>query len=97
MWIINLFNINQKLDTIITLLKDIQGKEVRIMADLTALTAQVKANTDVEASAVLLIQGLAAQIGAAGTDPVALQGLQDQLKASADTLAAAVVANTPKA
>ena len=64
------------------------------MADLTALTAQVQANSDVEASAVLLIQGLADQIAAAGTDPAALQALQDQLKASADSLAAAVAANT---
>ena len=65
------------------------------MADLTALTAQVANNTTVEASAVTLIQGLAAQIGAAGTDPVALQALQDQLNTSATALAAAVAANTP--
>ena len=64
------------------------------MVDLAGLTAQVKANTDAEASAILLIQGLADQIAAAGTDPVALQALQDQLKASADALAAAVIANT---
>ena len=84
----------RKLDTIIEILDTIRGKEDIVMADLTALTAQVQANTDVEASAVLLIQGLADQIAAAGTDPVALQTLQDQLKASADSLAAAVAANT---
>lgn len=85
----------KKLDEVITILNKIQGKEDKIMADLTALTAQVKANTDLEASAIALIQGLAAQIAAAGTDPVALASLTDQLKASADALAAAVVANTP--
>jgi hypothetical protein len=90
-----LHEINEKLDYIMLALKVVWRKEVEIMADLTGLTAQVKANTDAEASAVLLIQGLAAQITAAGTDPVALQKLSDDLKASADALAAAVVANTP--
>ena len=90
-------HISRKLDKIQQMLDDIEGKEDIIMADLTALTAQVKANTDAEASAVLLIQGLVAQIAAAGTDPVALKALQDNLKASADALAAAVVANTPAA
>jgi hypothetical protein len=67
------------------------------MADLTALTAQVAQNTSVEASAVTLIQGLAAQITAAGTDPVALATLTSQLNASAAALSAAITANTPAA
>jgi hypothetical protein len=66
-------------------------------ADLTALTAQVTANTQVEASAVLLIQGLAAQITALQNDPVALAALATQLNTSATALAAAVAANTPAA
>lgn len=65
-------------------------------ADLTVLSAQVQANTDVEASAVQLIEGLAAQIASLKNDPVALQALADKLKASSDALAAAVVANTPQ-
>lgn len=72
-----------------------QGKT--IMADLTALTAQVAQNTSVEASAVTLIQGLAAQLAAAGTDPAALAALQSQLNTSATALAAAITANTPAA
>lgn len=76
------------LNTLIT-----EGKT--IMADLTALTAQVAQNTTVEQSAVTLIQGLAAQIAAAGTDPVALAALVSQLNSSATALAAAVTANTP--
>lgn len=67
------------------------------MAQLDDLEAQVKANTDVEASAVTLIQGLAAKIAAAGTDPAKLTALQNELKSSADSLAAAVSANTPSA
>ena len=70
-------------------------KEGTIMAQLDTLEAQVKANTDVEASAVTLIQGIAAALEAAKTDPVKVQALADALKASADNLSAAIVANTP--
>ncbi len=67
------------------------------MADLSGLTAQVTANTDVEASAVTLLNGLAAQIAQLKTDPAALQALSDQLKASATSLSEAITANTPAA
>ncbi len=65
------------------------------MADLTALTNQVKANTDAEASAVTLLNQLSVLIKQNATDPVAIAALADQLKTSATTLAAAIVANTP--
>jgi hypothetical protein len=67
------------------------------MATLVELEAQVDANTTVEGSALLLIQGIAKQLAdliAAGADPVKLQALADKLKTSADALAAAVAANT---
>ena len=67
------------------------------MADLTALTAQVAATTTVEQSAITLIQGLAAQIAAAGTDPAALAALTTSLNTSATALSAAITANTPAA
>ena len=79
------------------LLNQILRKEETIMADLTALTAQVTANTDVEASAVVLIQQIAAQLLAASGNQAAVDALAAQLKSSADALAAAVVANTPAA
>lgn len=66
-------------------------------AELDALTTEVKKNTDTEESAVVLINGIAARIAAAGTDPVALSALTTSLGTSADSLAAAVVANTPAA
>jgi hypothetical protein len=78
-------------------LESIGRKVEQIMADLTALAAQVKTNTDAEASAVTLLATLSADIAAIKNDPVAIQALSDQLKASAATLAAAVVANTPAA
>ena len=66
----------------------------KIMADLSGLTAQVTENAEVEASAITLITGLATQIESLKSDPVALQALADRLNGSADSLAAAVAANT---
>jgi hypothetical protein len=87
----------RKLDQILGIVKDIQRKEEAMSKELDALTLQVQANTDAEQSAIVLLKGLADQIAAAKTDPVALQALSDTLKASADNLAEAVVANTPAA
>lgn len=71
--------------------------ETKMSAEFDALTAQVHATRDIAASAVTLINGIADRIAAAGTDPVALQALTDELRASDDALAAAVQANTPVA
>ena len=67
------------------------------MNELQALQAQVAQNVTVEQSAVTLIQGLAAQIAAAGTDPAKLTELTNNLNAPATALAAAITANTPAA
>jgi hypothetical protein len=71
---------------------------------LDDLAAQVKVNTDVEESAVLLINGIAARIQAAvdkalagGATAEQLAPLTDEiaaLKKGSDDLAAAVAANT---
>ncbi len=87
--------IEAKLDLVLFSLANLIRKEDEVMADLTALTAQVQENTDVEASAIQLLNNLAALIQQNATDPVALQALADQLNGSADALAAAIVANTP--
>jgi hypothetical protein len=86
-----------KLDAILAQLALILNQESTMSAELDSLTAQVKANTDVEASALALINGIAARITAAGTDPAALAALTASLKSSDDDLAAAVLANTPAA
>jgi hypothetical protein len=62
---------------------------------LDALTAEVTRNTEVDAGAIALINGLAAKIVELKNDPVALQALADSMKGSSDALAAAVTANTP--
>ncbi len=85
-----LARIERKIDAIFTL-------EKQEMADLATLQAEVERNTQVEQSALTLIQGLRDQIVAAGTDPVKLKAITDQLTANDDALAAAVAANTPAA
>ena len=86
---------DSRLDQILAQLRAMQAQETTIMKELDDLTTQVQANTDVEASAVTLIQGIAQQLADAGTDPAKLQALQTQLQTSAEALAAAVTANTP--
>lgn len=65
------------------------------MSALDDLAKQVQANTDVNASAVQLIQGLASQLIAAAANPSQIMVLASNLKNSADALASAIVANTP--
>lgn len=77
------------------------------MAVLDDLAAQVQATLDVEDSAIVLLNGVAARIQAAvdaalagGATAAQLAPVQDEvtaLKAKTDALAAAVVANTPAA
>jgi len=66
----------------------------KMSKQLDDLTTEVTNATTVEQSAITLIQGLAAQLAAAGTDPAKLQALHDELVASDAALAAAVSANT---
>jgi len=72
-------------------------KEEAIMADLTSLEAEVARNTEVDQSAVTLLQGLATQLEAVKTDPAKVQALANSLRSSSDALAAAVAANTSAA
>lgn len=70
------------------------------MADFTGVKAEVTRLTDVVASAVALINGIADKIAAAvaandAGDNTELTGLADSVRAQADGLAAAVAANTP--
>jgi hypothetical protein len=88
----SLDKLSSKIDQLLAQFSSFQGV---IMADLTALTTQVKANTDTEASAVLLLGKLSDLIKQNASDPVAIAALADQLAASKDALAAAIVANTP--
>lgn len=72
-------------------------RERILMDELATLTASVARNGDVEASAITLLQGLSAQITANAGNPAKLAELAASLTTQADSLAAAVVANTPAA
>lgn len=94
-----------RLDEILRRVKLIQRGDTEIMGQLDALVAQVTQNESVEASAVLLINGIAAKITAAvnaasslsSADAATLLALPATLSTSATALAAAVAANTPAA
>jgi len=75
--------------------RDLAQMENRIMAALDDLTAEVEENTSVVASAVTLLKGLKEKLDAAGTDPVKLKALSNQLDTQNKALAEAVAANTP--
>lgn len=71
-----------------------QGQE-NMTAQLAALQAQVTQTDTVIASAITLIQGIAAQLEAIKDDPAAIAALAADLHTQTDALAAAVAANTP--
>lgn len=91
----DLQRLDEKLDQVIWLQTVALRLEIKMANELDALTAQVAANTTVSASALALINGIAARITAAGVDPAKLAALTASLKTDDDALAAAVVANTP--
>lgn len=73
------------------------NKLQKIMADLTTLETEVQENSSVIGSAITLLNGLKAQLDAAGTDAEKLKALSDQLDSQSNALASAVAANTPAA
>jgi hypothetical protein len=83
-----------KLNEILENLSSQNTKIDKIMALLDQLTADVAAETTVDASVETLLTNLIAEIKAAGTDPVALKALTDQMEANATALSAAVTAGT---
>lgn len=96
---LDLSDIHEKLDQILAnqaALLAIQTVALgSIMADLTAITAEVTETGDAVDSAVLLLDRLADLVEQAGTDEVALQAIVADLRSSKEDLAAAVVRNTP--
>jgi prophage DNA circulation protein len=90
-----LSRIEHKVDRLLAGLQTVETEMTAIDDAVAALTTQVQANTDAESSAITLIQGLATQIASLASDPAAITALAAKLKTSADSLAAAVMANTP--
>lgn len=90
-------NDDPRIDQILTAINRLAIEERYTMADLSELTAQVTANTDVVGSAIAMISGLADKLEAASTDPAAVQDLANTLRTNNQALADAVAANTPVA
>jgi len=67
------------------------------MATLAELATKVSRNTEVDQSAIVLLQGIKAALDAAilSGNPAEIQRLADELGTSTEALAAAVTANTP--
>lgn len=65
--------------------------------DLSRLTAAVARDTTVNESAITLMTNLSTLLREAAGDEAAVNALADQLDAAQQTLADAVVANTPAA
>lgn len=88
--------INDKLDSIL-------AKENAMAVSLDALKASVAKLETAEAATKALLTGLTQKIqdlinaSQNTVDPVALQAIVDQVNADADSLSAAVAANTPAA
>lgn len=92
----NLLASAEEFNTNLTTKLDLILEEIQLMStQLDALTAQVTANDNLLASAVQLIDGIAAAIAAAGTDPVKLTALTTSLTSEDTALATAILANTP--
>lgn len=86
-----------KIDKLTVAIAKLLTQGAKVMDALTALTAQVAANTSAEQSAITLLGGLKAALDAAiaSGNPAALTALSAQLGTSQAALAAAIVANTP--
>ena len=67
------------------------------MDPLAQLQADVAAETTVNQGAITLLNGLNAQLQAAGTDPTALAALSASIESNTAALSAAITANTPAA
>lgn len=93
------YHVHNHIDTaeILSLLNILKLQNTKIMADLTQLETEVQENNTVIGSAITLLNGLKAQLDAAGTDATKLAELSAQLDAQSNSLAAAVAANTPAA
>lgn len=84
-----------KLDNIGHQLDILTKKQEMIMLDLTALQTAVETETTVEESVIVLLNQLASDLAAAQGNQTAIDAVVAQMTANADSLAAAVTANTP--
>jgi uncharacterized phage infection (PIP) family protein YhgE len=87
----------QRLGEVLALLRVLVQKGDEMSAELDRLAAVVQQNADAEQSAAALLGQLSELIRQNVTDPGALTKMADDLDAQRQTLAAAVLSNTPAA
>jgi len=92
-----LHRIEERLQEVFEEVDDLEEMGAIQLADISNITRVVEENSDVQASAIVLLGQLSQLIRDNATDQAALNSLADQLDAQQDELAAAVVANTPQA
>lgn len=83
------------LESVETLTREMRAERKAMSAELDRLKAAVEKNTEVDQSAVTLLNGLAQQIRDMKDDPAKLAELADSLEARNAELAEAVTTNTP--
>ncbi len=90
-------NVEGKLDRLLAGVNAVLKLEAVMANELEDLTAAVARETEVDKSAIVLIEGISARLDAAiaSGDPKKLVELSSSLKTSSDDLAAAVLAHTP--
>ena len=85
--------VDQKLNTIIGLLEEAQGKENKIMATIAELEQQIRESVAVEQSAVLLIQGFKRHQAPLGRPKIDLASSQSLDKRKPRALLVALIPN----
>jgi dGTP triphosphohydrolase len=75
----------------------LQTGETKIMASIDDLTTAVAAETTLEGSIITLLDGVQAQLVAAGLDATKVNAVFDKVTANNTALQAAITANTPVA
>ena len=84
-----------KIDRAHLLLENLTIGEIIMSQEMDTLVSAVEQNTTVDQSVLTFLQGLAAQIQDAAGDRAKSVQLAATVRASADAVAAALVANTP--
>jgi len=89
--------INDKLDAILKALRESKTREVHMSVEMDTLIVDVKENTDLDDSIIVLLNGLSAQIADAAGDKVKALALSAEVKAKSALVREAMLANTPQA
>lgn len=88
---------DKKLDQILKLLQTVILKENQMAATLDQVLTDITDLNNVEDGVIALLTQIKAMLDAAGTDPVKIQAVADQIAAMKQKAADAIAANTPSA